>query len=108
MVSDHYVILNRESELILTISSFLSVGCILAEMLGRKPLFPGRDYIHTLNLVCKVIGTPSAADVARISSEKAQHYLTTMPPQPQLDLRQLFPEADIRGVDLLSRLLIFK
>jgi mitogen-activated protein kinase 1/3 len=23
-----------------------SVGCILAELLGRKPLFPGRDYIQ--------------------------------------------------------------
>ena len=25
-----------------------SVGCMLAEMLGRKPLFPGTDYINQL------------------------------------------------------------
>lgn len=27
-----------------------SVGCILAELLGRKPLFPGDDYIHQLQV----------------------------------------------------------
>lgn len=83
------------------------MGCILAEMLGRKPLFPGRDYIHTFNLVCKVIGTPGPPEIARVQSDKAQHYLATMPHQPRLDLRHLFPDADIRGLDLLSRLLVF-
>ncbi len=35
-----------------------SVGCIFAEMLGRKPLFPGNDFIHQLNLINEVVGTP--------------------------------------------------
>ncbi|KAL4535722.1 hypothetical protein Ndes2526A_g06534 [Nannochloris sp. 'desiccata'] len=84
-----------------------SVGCIVAEMLGRKPLFPGRDYIHTLNLVCKVVGTPTPAEISRFPSEKAQHYLHSMPPQQPTQLQQLFPEADPRAIDLLSRLLTF-
>jgi hypothetical protein len=33
-----------------------SVGCIMAELLGRKPLFPGKDYVHQLNLITKVCG----------------------------------------------------
>lgn len=32
-----------------------SVGCIFAELIGRKPLFPGKDYVHQLNLITKVI-----------------------------------------------------
>lgn len=32
------------------------MGCILAELLNRKPLFPGRDYGHQLDLVLDVIG----------------------------------------------------
>lgn len=76
-------------------------------MLGRKPLFPGRDYIHTLNLVCKVVGTPTPAEISRFPSEKAQHYLHSMPPQQPTQLQQLFPEADPRAIDLLSRLLTF-
>jgi mitogen-activated protein kinase 1/3/mitogen-activated protein kinase 6 len=31
-----------------------SVGCIMAELLGRKPIFPGKDYVHQLNLITKV------------------------------------------------------
>jgi serine/threonine protein kinase len=31
-----------------------SVGCIFAELLGRKPLFPGKDYIHQLKLIIQV------------------------------------------------------
>jgi|TARA_B110000208_G_C11694007_1_gene403407 mitogen-activated protein kinase 1/3 len=27
-----------------------SCGCILAELLGRKPIFPGEDYIHQLQV----------------------------------------------------------
>ena len=35
------------------------MGCIFAELLGRKPLFPGDDYIHQLQLISEVLGTPS-------------------------------------------------
>jgi len=35
-----------------------SVGCIFAELLGRKPLFPGKNFMHQLRLIFDVIGTP--------------------------------------------------
>lgn len=38
-----------------------SVGCIFAELLGRKPLFPGKDYIHQLNLITNVRAAAHAA-----------------------------------------------
>ena len=49
-----------------------SIGCIFAELLGRKPLFPGKDYIHQLNLITDVIGTPDDDDIACIESEKVR------------------------------------
>ena len=36
-----------------------AVGCILAEMLTGRPLFPGRDYGHQLDLILDVIGSSS-------------------------------------------------
>ena len=33
-----------------------SLGCIFAELLGTKPLFPGDDYIHQLRLIIDVLG----------------------------------------------------
>ncbi|KAA0151307.1 hypothetical protein FNF28_07165 [Cafeteria roenbergensis] len=40
-----------------------AVGCIMAELLGRRPLFPGDDYIHQLRLIVDVLGSPSDEDL---------------------------------------------
>lgn len=37
-----------------------AVGCILAELLNGRPLFPGRDYGHQLDLILDVIGASYA------------------------------------------------
>ena len=76
-----------------------SVGCIFAELLGRRPLFPGKDYIHQLNLITDVIGTPDQEDIESIESEKARRYdlkllphLTRMPSSAHLPWRHVaFP-----------------
>lgn len=36
-----------------------SVGCIMAEMLAGKPLFPGTDHIDQLTRVLSLVGTPT-------------------------------------------------
>lgn len=40
-----------------------SVGCIFAELLGRKPLFPGKNFVHQLTLIFDVIGPPKPSEV---------------------------------------------
>jgi len=75
----------RAPELLLSCAEYTaaidiwSCGCIFAELLGRKPLFPGRDYVHQLNLITRVLGTPSDEDLAFVDSEKAKGYLKAMP-----------------------------
>ena len=77
-------------------------------MLGRKPLFPGRDYIHTLNLVCRVVGSPADTDIAAVASDRARTYLRTVPHYPRAALAGFFPAADPLAIDLLDKLLVFK
>ena len=52
-----------------------SIGCILAEMLGGRPLFPGDNYLTQLNLIIDVTGTPSEEDFASISNSRAREYV---------------------------------
>merc|ERR1711904_195847 len=52
-----------------------SVGCIFAELLGRKPLFPGDDYIHQLQIICDKLGTPHEDELAFVTSEKAKRFM---------------------------------
>jgi hypothetical protein len=42
-----------------------AVGCIFAELLGTKPLFPGDDYLHQLRLIVELLGSPSEEDMVR-------------------------------------------
>ena len=55
-----------------------SVGCILAELLLRKPLFPGKDYIDQLKLIIKTLGTPSDDELSFISAPKARAYIKAL------------------------------
>ena len=84
-----------------------SVGCILAELFTRKPLFPGNDYIHQLKLICDVIGTPSEADIHFVTSERARRFMRKQPVKRRRPLAQMFPKNLPEGIDLLRQLLIF-
>jgi serine/threonine protein kinase len=52
-----------------------ATGCILAELLGREPLFPGDDYIDQMKLIFRTLGTPSKEDMAFVTNENAYHFI---------------------------------
>jgi len=84
-----------------------SVGCILGELLGRKPMFPGEDYIHQLTLISDILGKPSRDDLSFVTSEKARRFMESQPEKQRVDFRQLYPRANPHAVDLLERMLMF-
>lgn len=84
-----------------------SVGCILAEMLSNRPLFPGKHYLDQLNHILSVLGSPSLDDLQFIRNEKAKCYLLGLPPKQGTAWSKLFPNADPRALDLLNKLLCF-
>ncbi|PSR84692.1 Mitogen-activated protein kinase [Actinidia chinensis var. chinensis] len=84
-----------------------SIGCIFAEMLSGKPLFPGKNVVHQLDLMTDLLGTPPPESVARIRNEKARRYLSSMRRKPQVPFTQKFPHADPLALRLLERLLAF-
>lgn len=43
-----------------------SIGCIFAEVLTGKPLFPGKSIIHQLDLITDLLGTPSPETVSAV------------------------------------------
>ncbi|KAJ0962799.1 hypothetical protein J5N97_027921 [Dioscorea zingiberensis] len=84
-----------------------SIGCIFAEMLTGKPLFPGKNVVHQLDLMTDLLGTPSAESIARIRNEKAKRYLTNMRKKTPVPLSHKFPHTDPLALRLLERLLAF-
>ena len=47
-----------------------SVGCILAEMLSNRPIFPGKHYLDQLNHILGILGSPTSEDLSCIINEK--------------------------------------
>ncbi|KAM9461978.1 mitogen-activated protein kinase 7 [Clarias gariepinus] len=84
-----------------------SVGCIFAEMLGRKQLFPGKHYVHQLQLILSVLGTPAESVVGAIGAERVRSYIQSLPSKAPVPLTRLFPQADPVALDLLNAMLRF-
>ncbi|CAK9133187.1 unnamed protein product [Ilex paraguariensis] len=84
-----------------------SIGCIFAEVLTGKPLFPGKNVVHQLDLMTDLLGTPSMDTILRVRNEKARRYLTSMRKKQPVSFVQKFPNADPLALRLLERLLAF-
>lgn len=84
-----------------------SVGCILAELLGSKPFFKGRDYVDQLNQILHYLGTPSEDTLSRIGSPRAQEYVRNLPYMNKVPFQQLFPRANPDALHLLDHMLAF-
>ncbi|CAL5198779.1 unnamed protein product [Lathyrus oleraceus] len=84
-----------------------SIGCIFAELLTGKPLFPGKNVVHQLDLMTDFLGTPSPEAIARIRNEKARRYLSSMRKKKPVPLYQKFPNADPLALRVLERMLAF-
>lgn len=85
-----------------------SAGCIFAEMLLRKPLFPGNDELDQLRRITEFTGTPSLDIVAKLRNERAQSYLRSLVPSRPADLNAIFPpHSDPQAVHLISAMLEF-
>ncbi|KFP57592.1 Mitogen-activated protein kinase 1, partial [Cathartes aura] len=74
-----------------------SVGCILAEMLSNRPIFPGKHYLDQLNHILGKL----YIKVAFPHQSVCLHLFY------QLDWSWLFPNADPKALDLLDKMLTF-
>jgi serine/threonine protein kinase len=80
-----------------------SVGCIFAELLKRKPMFPGDDYIHQLQLISDTLGTPSDEELAFVTSDKAKRFMKSQPKKTKMDYAAHFENANPLAIDLLDK-----
>eukprot|EP00056_Hartaetosiga_gracilis_P002686 m.55953 g.55953 ORF g.55953 m.55953 type:complete len:290 (+) comp11161_c0_seq1:78-947(+) len=81
-----------------------SIGTIFAEMVIKKPLFPGDSEIDELYRIFKVLGTPTERVWPGVSSLK--DFQVAFPKWKGKDLDKFVP-LDPAGLDLLKKMLIY-
>jgi len=85
-----------------------SAGCIMAELLSRRPLFPGADYVKQLEYIINYLGTPTEADIAAASgNERASKYAASLGNGSTNSLPEYFKSANPLAVDMLVKTLTF-
>lgn len=105
-----------------------SSGCILGELLGGKPIFPGTSTMNQLDRIMEVVqrlvsgrtnvflkfpdslqvtGKPANEDIVAVQSPFAVTMLESLPPPKPKKTPELFPRASHQAADLLQKLLQF-
>ncbi|OEH77535.1 CMGC MAPK family protein [Cyclospora cayetanensis] len=99
-----------------------SVGCIMAELLGRRALFAGKDQYDQLRRIIRICGSPSEEDLSFLTTtvEEApegkqskrrmkinRQFIDQLSHSDGISFSSLFPGACPQALDLLRRLLAF-
>lgn len=82
-----------------------SIGCIFAEMVNRKPLFPGDSEIDEIFRIFRIMGTPNEQVWPEINY--LPDFKPTFPKWNKKNLKEVVPSLDDDGIDLLKSLLVY-
>ncbi|KAK6465615.1 kinase-like domain-containing protein [Scheffersomyces coipomensis] len=87
-----------------------SVGCILAEMMEGKPLFPGKDHVHQFSIITELLGSPPPDVIDTICSENTLRFVQSLPRREPIPFSERFghyTHIEPNAIDLLEKMLIF-
>ncbi|KAL7215047.1 hypothetical protein ACSBR1_027262 [Camellia fascicularis] len=80
-----------------------SVGCIFAEMVNQRPLFPGDSEIDELFKIFRILGIPNEDTWPGVTS--LADFKSAFPKWPSKDLATVVPNLDSASIDLLSKMM---
>lgn len=83
-----------------------SIGGIFAEMVNRRPLWPGDSEIDELYKIFRTLGTPTETSWPGVS--RLPDYKPTFPKWPGSSLKRIVPSLDEQGFDLLQQMLHYE
>jgi len=84
-----------------------SAGCIFAEMIEGKPLFPGKDHINQFSIITELLGSPPTDVIDTICSENTLRFVQSLPHREPVPLIERFQGVEPVAIDLLEKMLVF-
>ena len=92
-----------------------AVGCVFAELIGRAPIFPGKNHLNQVQMIQQLVGKLSESDLEFVPDKHVRDYL--MKNEAQFNLNEQipahvvwqkrYPYANPVAIDLMSKLLSF-
>lgn len=84
-----------------------SSGCIFAEILLEKVLFPGKSSLNQIELIIELMGRPSETDLVKMNSDLAWTIMQNIKTRKRRSISKMFAAFPADAVDLLRKLLAF-
>ena len=84
-----------------------SVGCILAELITRKPLLPASSEEEQIQMITDLIGNPNEDLVEQITILKNKEFIQSLPKRKPKDFQSVFKGSNPDAIDLIRRMLTF-
>ncbi len=83
-----------------------AAGCILGELMARKPLFPGSDTSDMLVKLCAKLSPPSEAALDQLTHDPAaKAFVRAIPFRAPFSFASAYPQADPEALSLLDAML---
>ncbi|OHS93308.1 Extracellular signal-regulated kinase 2 [Tritrichomonas foetus] len=85
-----------------------AAGCILAELVSGRPLFPGASTMDQLERIVSYSGPPSQSDIDAMQSSFTQTMLSNLSySRPRMKLEEKLSGASPDAIDLVKKLISF-
>lgn len=83
-----------------------SLGCIFAEMIKKKPLFPGDSEIDQLFRIFRTLGTPDETVWPNVT--QLPDFKSSFPKWPQQSVANVLPHLCPEGIDLITKMMKYE
>lgn len=70
-------------------------------------MFPGENYLDQIQRIISILGTPNYEDISYIGNDQALNFIRSLPRRSRQPLKNLFPNCEEIGLDLLEKMLTF-
>ena len=84
-----------------------AVGCVLFELITRKPLFPGKTAIDQLQKIHEVLGTPTKEVFTKFRISRNMQGRMAFTQYQGTTLKYLLPNVDDNVIDLMTKMLTY-
>lgn len=85
-----------------------SVGCILCELIGRKPIFTGKDHLDQIKKILSVLGTPTEEDLKWLPARSpARAFIKKVPTSSKQAWSSVYPKASENACAAIQGMLAF-
>ena len=84
-----------------------SVACTFAELVSKKFLFPGDNYLTQIKLIIEIVGSQSEEDLQFITNSNVKNYVRQFKDIKRKNLEEILNYHYPLAIDLIDKMLVF-